>query len=62
MSKERAHLDLDDNLDLSEFAPKTQKDHGRPDPKALETVPDSSAVKTNGGANGSVRLIRRSLI
>ncbi|MCB1715957.1 MAG: hypothetical protein KDK04_01765 [Candidatus Competibacteraceae bacterium] len=42
MSKERAHLDLDDNLDLSEFAPKTQKDHGRPDPKALETVAEQS--------------------
>ena len=42
MSKERAHLDLDDNLDLSEFAPKTQKDHGRPNPKALETVAEQS--------------------
>ena len=44
MSKERAHLDLDDNLDLSEFAPKTQKDHGRPNPKALETGSERAHV------------------
>jgi hypothetical protein len=42
MSKERASLNLDDDLDLSGFAPKQQKSADRPDPKTLETVAEQS--------------------
>lgn len=42
MSKERASLNLDDDLDLSGFAPKQQKNAERLDPKTLETIAEQS--------------------
>jgi len=42
MPKERAHLNLDDDLDLSGFAPKQEKNRDRLDSKALETVAEQS--------------------
>jgi len=42
MSKERASLNLDDELDLSGFAPKQERRRERPDPKTLETIAEQA--------------------
>ena len=42
MSKERARLSLDDDIDLSEFTPKQKNKSEKPDQKALEAVAEKS--------------------
>lgn len=42
MSKERAHLNLNDDLDLSSFTPKPKGKAEKPDIKALESVAEQS--------------------
>lgn len=42
MSKERASLNLDDDLDLSGFTPKQQKPQEKPDYKTIESVAEQS--------------------
>lgn len=42
MSKGRAPLNFDDDLDLSGFVPKQEKKRERPDPRTFETVAEQS--------------------
>lgn len=59
MSKERARLNLDDDLDLSSFAPKQKKERNRLDPKTLEAVAEQSGFISRE-AKGRRRKRRRS--
>lgn len=42
MGKERAHLDLEDDFDISEFRPAKKKEQGEVDKKTIEKVAEES--------------------